>query len=127
MAVNDEKPVGCFGLVASGLVFVLAIACGVGGCVADHANPRDEILHVESKDMAARDGSPVYKVFAREGVYESRDSLLLGKFDSADVYGRLQPGKAYRVHACGTRWPFLSMFPNVVRVHEEVGASPPQK
>ena len=104
----------------------LAITLGVGGCCVGNHNPRDEVIRVQSKDMAARDKVPVYKIFAAEGVYESRDSLYQGKWDSADVYGRLQPGKSYRVHVCGLRWPFFSMFPNIVRVHEEV-ASPPAK
>jgi hypothetical protein len=58
-------------------------------------------------------------IFAAEGCYESRDSVWQDKWDSADVYGRLQPGHAYRVKVCGVRWPFFSMFPNVVRVHGE--------
>lgn len=95
-----------------------------GGCVADNWDYRTEVIHVESKDLGhkrsgERGSTTQYMVFAREGVYESRDSLVQGKWDSADVYGKLTPGKSYRVQVCGVRWPLFSMFPNIVRVTEE--------
>lgn len=123
MAVKSADNTRLFfgGMAAVGIAGLL-----VGGCAVDNHNPRDEVIRVESKDLGAGHKSGTkYMIFAAEGCYESRDSLVQGKWDSADVYGRLTPGKAYRVHVCGVRWPFFSMFPNVVRVHGEV--APPRE
>jgi len=54
----------------------------------------------------------------KEVVVENTDSLLMLKFDSADVQAKVKVGKHYKVEMRGWRASFLSMFPNVDTIEE---------
>ena len=60
--------------------------------------------------------SDKYLVYTDSGTYEITDSLILFRFNSSDVYGRLIVGKTYRADAYGWRVPFLSMYQNLDNV-----------
>jgi hypothetical protein len=51
-------------------------------------------------------------------VFENTDNLLRGKFNSSDLYAKIQQGKEYRFETCGWRIPFLSMYENIIRAEE---------
>jgi hypothetical protein len=95
---------------------LLLLGGGVGGCVAFRCSDREEVVTVRSKEVAGRGETPQFLIFTDQGVYESRDALVVGKFDSADVYAKCQPNHTHRVRVIGWRVPFLSWFPNVVEV-----------
>lgn len=76
---------------------------------------------VEDKDrIVDRDGnSSRYLVWAEEGeVFENVDSLLYGKFDSSNLYGKLKVGNKYRCHVSGWRIEFLSWYRNLISCDE---------
>jgi hypothetical protein len=52
-------------------------------------------------------------------IVQNEDSLVFGKFNSSDVYGRLQVGHKYHVKTVGYRNNFFSMYPNLI-VAEEI-------
>ena len=52
------------------------------------------------------------------GTFRVEDAFHKGHFNSGDTYGKLQVGKTYRLTYYGYRIPFLSSFPNVIRVSE---------
>ena len=51
-------------------------------------------------------------------MFEVGDELALGKFNSADRYGALQPGRRYQLTVIGWRVPLFSWFPNIVEARE---------
>ncbi len=57
-----------------------------------------------------------YLIFAEEGVYKNADAVLALKFNSSDLYNKLQPGQTYQVDVWGFRQPLLSMYPNILEV-----------
>lgn len=101
---------GCLALVA-GVAVVLLVPP-----ILYRTSAREEEFTVQSKDMASRDGTPQFLVFTDRGVYESKDSHLFLKYNSADVYGRFEPGQTYKVRVAGWRVPFFSWFPNIIDV-----------
>ena len=71
---------------------------------------------VESKDrVAGNDGQSQMRVYTKDcGVFEVADTLLKRRFDSADRYAALIPGRRYELTTVGVRVPVLSLFPNVI-------------
>jgi hypothetical protein len=58
-------------------------------------------------------------VYTQEcGTFEVGDSLIKGKFRSADTFGALQNGHRYEITYHGWRNGFLSMFPTITEVKE---------
>jgi hypothetical protein len=59
--------------------------------------------------------SSKYIVYTEEGeVFENTDSMLFGKFNSSDVYGKLRKGKRYRVSVAGWRVHWMSSYRNII-------------
>ena len=57
-----------------------------------------------------------YLVFTESETFKNTDCLVRRKFDSSDLYGRLQVGTTYEAEVYGWRIPFLSAYRNIVRV-----------
>lgn len=68
-----------------------------------------------------------YRVYMRTAqgniVFKNEDDLLRGKWNSSNIQASLrdaeQTGQEVTIEAWGWRFPFLSMFPNIVREHSE--------
>lgn len=57
-----------------------------------------------------------YMVFGKKEVYENVDSIFRGKFNSADFYRDIEPGKCYKFMVEGWRVPYLSMNRNIYQI-----------
>lgn len=69
---------------------------------------------VTGKDASRSRESSTFLVFTDKTTYKVDDSLINWRWDSADVYGKLQVGHTYSATLQGFRIPFLSMFPNII-------------
>lgn len=117
MASNEET-LGCAGAIA---VVVLLIGAVAGSYIRAHYNEHDAVCTVTSKDRGAStdSGSSHYRIYTEQcGTLEDVDSWLRGKTNSADIYGRIQPGHTYRLHVAGWRLGLTSDFPNILAVSE---------
>ena len=104
-----------FAGLASAVAAVLLSALVFWPVSLGYANPRDMTCHVEDKDRTARSkGGSDMRIYTREcGVLKVQDLFWAGRFDSADVFGAIEPGHTYRFHVTGVRIEFFSVFPNV--------------
>jgi len=75
---------------------------------------RTEVIVVTDK-MVKNDR---YLIYASDNVYEITDSWLMGRFDSSDLYGKIEVGKTYKVKVGGKRDHFLSAYPCIHEVEE---------
>lgn len=72
---------------------------------------------VADKESVINNDSNEYRVYTDEcGVLSVKDSLFATRWDSADVYNRIETGETYDFYVQGGRYPFLSMFPNVLEM-----------
>nr|DAN27518.1 MAG TPA: Protein of unknown function (DUF1523) [Caudoviricetes sp.] len=79
-----------------------------------------EITVKKTERIVSPDGkSSKYLIYAEDGVYENTDNVFRMKFNSADVYNQLQNGKTYMCDTYGSRVPFLSIYPNIVKCEEK--------
>lgn len=57
-----------------------------------------------------------YLVFTEAETFECTDQILVGKYNSSDVYGQIEIGKKYKFTVYGVRIPFLSQYRNIVNI-----------
>jgi len=69
---------------------------------------------ITDKERVTVNNNSRYLVWVDGGVYESTDSWLALKFNSADVYGSLIIGANCQLRVTGLRIPFLSQQPNIL-------------
>lgn len=50
--------------------------------------------------------------------FENTDTWIWFKFNSSDVYAKIQDGQSYNFSIVGFRIPFLSMYPNIISVEK---------
>ena len=55
-----------------------------------------------------------YLIFTDTETFQCTDSLLFGKFNSSDIYGRIHPNQTYTFRVVGWRWHFGSWYRNVI-------------
>ncbi|NLR94119.1 MULTISPECIES: DUF1523 family protein [Flammeovirga] len=54
-------------------------------------------------------------------VFENVDTWLWFKFNSSDVYAKIQSNKKYNFSVVGFRIPIFSMYPNIITIEEVSG------
>ncbi|ALH46894.1 secreted protein [Mycobacterium phage Theia] len=101
------------------LVAAVGLSFGLSSCA--YMNHQTKTCLVEEKDRTTKvvDGNSrsEMRIYTDCGVFVVEDNLLAG-FNSADVYGRLKPGKTYEITTGGYRIGFLSEFPKIIDVKE---------
>ena len=99
-------------LVLSAFVLIVILFV-VGVPILSHVN--DEIVNVKvsSKEVKNTREDSKYLIFTDKTTYEITDSLLMFRFDSSDVFGRIKENHCYELKVRGWRVPFLSMYQNI--------------
>ena len=115
----EAKPIfiGAIALVMVVLFASFYRSCSVGA---------GEIRHVEAtvtdKGIKQISKSDVYLVYTKtdEGVevFQITDSIIAGRFNSADVYASIEVGKTYDFGVRGERNELLSWYPNIYEWEE---------
>lgn len=103
--------------VVVAVVSMLLLALGFPYWTADTTT----ITITDKERIVERSGESVsskYLVFTETETFENTDCFVRFKFNSSDIQGRLKAGKTYTVDVYGWRIPFLSLYRNIVRVHE---------
>jgi len=74
----------------------------------------DHITATVTKTERVTSGDSSYYLIYTEGeTFKNTDNILLGKFDSSDLYGKIHPGK-YDLKVVGWRIKWLSTYRNVI-------------
>mgnify|MGYP003641915783 CR=1 FL=1 len=55
-----------------------------------------------------------YLVYTDTGTFKVEDSIVLFRFNSSDVYGKLYKDSVYNIKTVGFRSGFLSEYPNII-------------
>ena len=99
-------------------IVVLAIYFGFQAChtSVEQGNWHEEVVTICSKEVVpVRNGDSLsheYRIYTSSQTYVVKDYYGSNghRFNSADVYGRIEPGKVYRIKSFGYRVPALSRF-----------------
>lgn len=94
------------------IIFMLLL---LTACVPTIMQQRSVQTCVTDKDAVSQgDNGNQYRVYTDTGTYMVTDSVSIWRFNSADVYADLEPGKCYELLVGGSRMPMLSQFPNII-------------
>lgn len=63
-------------------------------------------------------GSQKYLVSCGDNVYQITDLLFKGKFNSSDLYAKLEIGRTYQLTTTGYRIGFFSQYENINKIEE---------
>lgn len=102
-------------------IVVLAIYFGFQAChtSVEQGNWHEEVVTICSKEVVpVRNGDSLshqYRVYTSGEVYVVKDYYGSNgtRFNSADLYGRIEVGRVYRIKSFGYRVPALSRFWNI--------------
>lgn len=99
-------------LIAAIAVLVLAlVGFGVYGGLRTTEHSACEVT---DKDRTSNsEGKSSMRVYTTCGTFEVADSVFVGRWDSADVYGDIEIGQTYDFTVRGFRIPIASTFPNI--------------
>jgi hypothetical protein len=111
-------------LISMGAIFVFGL---LFGNVFFHFSTKDTVSfvveHRERVVSRGSDGNSTsrYMIWAQlpngnTEVFENTDSFLSFKFNSADLYGRMQPGRNCDATVNGFRLPLMSLNRNILDV-----------
>lgn len=113
------------------LIIGMVLFSTLGMSIIKVSNEQTYTVTVQSKEVKNGGDNGKYLVFTVDAetgesrVFEVTDSLLKGRFDSADVYNMIIPNHTYRFTTGGYRVPLFSMYQNIYEVVEV--SSPDEK
>lgn len=74
-------------------------------------------ITVKNKERVNYEKSSKYLIYTEDNrVFENTDSALYGKFNSSNLYARLEAGKCYRVRTAGIRDSMFSSYRNIIEI-----------
>lgn len=76
------------------------------------------IVTVTGKERVQSGDTSKYLIFTEGETFENTDFLFGGKFNSSDIYGKIEIGSKYRISVGGKRIPILSMYRNIHSIRE---------
>lgn len=89
-------------------IFVMVVPAGA-------FTVKDMTCTVTSKSTGVVDGYSQYRVHTSDcGTLSVEDSILDGRFETAEVYGAIEEGQRYHFTTRGNRVGFISNFPNII-------------
>lgn len=85
------------------------------------SNERTVTVTVTDKNVKKSDKTDKYLIYTVDTdgetqVFEITDSLWMWRWDSSDLYAKIEIGKTYDFTIRGSRWKMMSFYPNVYEV-----------
>lgn len=103
------------------IVIFVAVMCSVGIIhIANEYLKESEIeIMVKDKERVVYNNGSKYLVWTENEVFKNTDQLLKWKFNSSDLQGKLEKGKAYRCKVYGWRISILSKYRNLISCEDK--------
>lgn len=101
------------------LMMILVVLFTVGNIIYVFGTTATKEIVIKDKNIKTTTShgkiTSKYLIFTeKNGVFENTDSWLRLKFDSSDMYSKLELKRKYRCRVYGLRIPFFSVYPNII-------------
>lgn len=106
------KTLICIGIVIA--ILIVAVPCFIS-----YYSEKSYTVTVTDKDIKNYDSSSKFLVFTKTENGETRvfsveDTLIKGRWNSADDYAEIEVGETYTFTVIGWRIPFFSEYENII-------------
>lgn len=102
-----------------GVIFVLSLVLPACTGYFTEKSATVTVNDKECVDHGDSDTGCTYLIFTDQGTFQVSDALFgTTRFNSSDLYGRIQKGKTYRITYYGWRFGFTSSYPNIKTIEE---------
>lgn len=105
---------GSIGLIGIAIAAFIAVILLVGACAVPYAKTDSVTILVKDKESINTEDGHEYRVSTDQGTFVMKDTILHGRFDTADEYGALDRGQRYHCEKFGFRIPLFSSFENLI-------------
>lgn len=113
--MSMDNNMGCLQWIIAIAMIVIILSFCIGGCANALHSEHGKVFTVTGKENVK---SGKYLVYNSNTTYEIEDSWIHWRWDSSDVYGKIEVGKTYKATLQGYRVPFLSWYPNIINPKE---------
>ena len=104
-----------FGVIAALIGIIITIGSTFMNYYTTYNNDHWAVCHITGKDRGGDEGS--YRIYTSDcGQLSNEDSVLRGKYDSADIWQLIPDNGPVELRIAGSRVGFFSQFPNVFGV-----------
>ena len=108
-------------LIGIGIALVILIAIP---CCKSYYSEKTYTATVTDKDIKNYDSSSKFLVFTKteDGatkVFSMEDTLIKGRWNTADDYAEIEIGKTYTFTVIGWRIPFMSEYENIIEFQKK--------
>lgn len=102
-------------------IFLALVAVLIALEVSRYNNQETVVVKVTGKERVTSSDSngqvsSKYLIFSETETFENTDSLIAGKFNSSDFYGKIRENQTCEFVVNGWRVPFLSMYRNIIKM-----------
>ena len=98
-------------------LFIFLIILIISSTIAYQKITVDDLnCKVQEKERIANSGGGKYLIFCEDKVLENTDAMFHLKFDSSDIYRKIETGKEYNFKVYGWRIKPLSIYKNIIKI-----------
>jgi hypothetical protein len=105
---------GSGGFIIYAILIFLVIVVSI---FATYYSVDNVTITIKDKERIHDGMSSYYLIFTDSEVFKNEDNILFWKFDSSDVYNKLEVGHTYNVDVNWFRIPFLSAYRNIIKIN----------
>lgn len=115
--MNNKR--GSAEIVALIIGIIIIVIIAVIGINFTYGNEQNIEITVKDKYIKRYSDNDTYMIVdTNDNAYKITDMLFLGKFDSTDIYNKLEIGGTYKIKTTGYRNNFLSEYPNINEIEK---------
>jgi len=108
---------GVVGLVV--LIIVLLVGAGLAYSLIYAFMTGEETITIDEKWVKYKGNDAKYLISSEdEQVFQITDSIIKWRWDSSNLYARLDEGKKYKIKTQGFRFPLFSDYKNILKAEE---------
>lgn len=105
------------------IIIMIAMMFILSGCTSSEVSENivtettneisEEIILVKDKWIKRADDKDLYMIGTEDEVFKIEDNIFIGKFNSSDIYNKIEIGNKYKIKTTGMRSNFMSWYRNI--------------
>lgn len=116
---HDDHPIVSWAVI----LIVILVICSLVANIFSNATKGSDVITITKEERIDKGRNHYYLVWGideneNDVVYKIDDVILLGRWNSSDIYGELKVGKTYSIKYDGIRFGLFSWYKNIYEIEE---------